>query len=416
MSDYYDSLETRSSDERSAAQLAALRAQLTHVTQNTSAYADAFREFNIDSIADFESFAQLPLTRKSELIALQREQRPFGGYTARSGSQPSHIFASPGPIYEPGFAVTDFWRFARSLYASGIRRGDLVHNCFSYHLTPAGLMFDSAAQALGCAVIPAGVGQTELQVQTIVDLSPSAYVGTPSFLKIILEQADELGSDVSSVNKAMVSGEALPAPLRSAFADRDLRVQQCYGTADLGLIAYESDALEGLIIDEGVYVEIVRPGSGDPVAEGEVGEVVVTNLGAEYPLIRFATGDLSACLPGISPCGRSNLRIRGWMGRADQTAKVRGMFIHPEQVDKLIKAHVEIGRARLVVDWVDQADRLTLKCECDAADSDVLDSDLQAAIAESIRSICKLRGEVEIVSPGSLPNDGKVIDDIRQYE
>jgi len=397
MNDYYDSLETRSSDERSATQLAALRAQLTHVTQNTAAYADAFRK--------------LPLTRKSELIALQREQRPFGGYTARSGSQPSHVFASPGPIYEPGFAVTDFWRFARSLYASGFRRGDLVHNCFSYHLTPAGQMFDSAAQALGCAVIPAGVGQTELQVQTIVDLSPSAYVGTPSFLKIILEQADEFGSDVSSVNKAMVSGEALPAPLRSVFAERGLRVQQCYGTADLGLIAYESDALEGLIIDEGVYVEIVRPGSGDPVAEGEVGEVVVTNLGAEYPLIRFATGDLSASLPGISPCGRSNLRIRGWMGRADQTAKVRGMFIHPEQVDKLIKTHVEIGRARLVVDWVDQADQLTLKCECDVADSG-----LQAAIAESIRSICKLRGEVEIVSPGSLPNDGKVIDDIRQYE
>jgi len=411
MNDYYDSLETRSSDERSAAQLAALRAQLTHVTQNTSAYADAFREIDVESIADFESFAQLPLTRKSELIALQREQRPFGGYTAHSGSQASHIFASPGPIYEPGFAVTDFWRFARSLYASGFRSGDLVHNCFSYHLTPAGLMFDHAAQALGCAVIPAGVGQTELQVQTIVDLSPSAYVGTPSFLKIILEQADDLGSDVSSVNKAMVSGEALPAPLRSTFAERGLRVQQCYGTADLGLIAYESDALEGLIIDEGVYLEIVRPGSGDPVAEGEVGEVVVTNLGAEYPLIRFATGDLSASLPGISPCGRSNLRIRGWMGRADQTAKVRGMFIHPEQVDKVIKTHAEIGRARMVVDWVDQADRLTLRCECDVADSS-----LQAAIADSIRSICKLRGEVEIVSPGSLPNDGKVIDDIRQYE
>jgi len=411
MNDYYDSLETRSSDERSAAQLAALRAQLTHVTQNTSAYASAFRGIDVESIADFESFAQLPLTRKSELIALQREQRPFGGYTAHSGSQASHIFASPGPIYEPGFAVTDFWRFARSLYASGFRSGDLVHNCFSYHLTPAGLMFDHAAQALGCAVIPAGVGQTELQVQTIVDLSPSAYVGTPSFLKIILEQADDLGSDVSSVNKAMVSGEALPAPLRSTFAERGLRVQQCYGTADLGLIAYESDALEGLIIDEGVYLEIVRPGSGDPVAEGEVGEVVVTNLGAEYPLIRFATGDLSASLPGISPCGRSNLRIRGWMGRADQTAKVRGMFIHPEQVDKVIKTHAEIGRARMVVDWVDQADRLTLRCECDVADSS-----LQAAIADSIRSICKLRGEVEIVSPGSLPNDGKVIDDIRQYE
>jgi phenylacetate-CoA ligase len=411
MSDYYDSLETRSQDERATAQLAALRAQLVHARDNTSAYAADFAGIDVEAINDFESFTRIPLTRKSELITLQRELRPFGGYTTQTGTPLSHVFASPGPIYEPGFAMPDFWRFARSLYASGFRSGELVHNCFSYHLTPAGQMFDSAAQALGCTVIPAGVGQTELQVQTIVDLAPSAYVGTPSFLKIILDQADQLGSDVSAVNKAMVSGEALPAPLRSAFADRGLRVQQCYGTADLGLIAYESSALEGLIIDEGVYVEIVRPGSGEPVAEGEVGEVVVTNLGPEYPLIRFATGDLSACLPGISPCGRSNLRIRGWMGRADQTAKVRGMFIHPEQVDKVIKSHTEIGRARLVIDWVDQADRLTLQCECDAADSS-----LPAAIADSIRSICKLRGEVEIVAPGSLPNDGKVIDDIRQYD
>ncbi len=411
MSEYYDDLETRGSDERAAAQLAALRAQLAHVTQNTAAYAGLFSEIDVHSITDFDSFATLPLTRKSELLELQREQRPFGGYTAQNGSQLLHVFASPGPIYEPGFATPDFWRFARSLYASGFRHGELVHNCFSYHFTPAGQMFDSAARALGCAVIPAGVGQTELQVQTIADLSPSAYVGTPSFLKIILEQADELGLKVDSIDKAMVSGEALPAPLRSTFAERGLRVQQCYGTADLGLIAYESSALEGLIIDEGVYVEIVRPGTGEPVSEGEVGEVVVTNLGADYPLIRFATGDLSACLPGISPCGRSNLRIRGWMGRADQTAKVRGMFIHPEQVDKVIKRHGEIDRARLVIDWVDQADRITLHCECDAGDAA-----LGAAIADSIRSICKLRGEVEFVAAGSLPNDGKIIDDVRQYD
>jgi phenylacetate-CoA ligase len=272
-------------------------------------------------------------------------------------------------------------------------------------------MFDSAAQALGCAVIPAGVGQTELQLQTIADLSPSAYIGTPSFLKIILEQADELGSKVDSIAKAMVSGEALPAPLRTSFGERGLRVQQCYGTADLGLIAYESSALEGLIVDEGVYLEIVRPGTGEAVAEGEVGEVVVTSLGAEYPLIRFATGDLSAFLPGESPCGRSNLRIRGWMGRADQTAKVRGMFIHPEQVARVVKRHGEIQRARLVVDWVEQADQLTLQCECTGDDAA-----LRAAIADSIRAICKLRGEVEIVAPGSLPNDGKVIDDVRQYD
>ncbi|MCP4388518.1 MAG: phenylacetate--CoA ligase, partial [Gammaproteobacteria bacterium] len=308
-------------------------------------------------------------------------------------------------------AVPDFWRFARSLYASGFRPGDLVHNCFSYHFTPAGQMFESAAAALGCAVIPAGVGQTELQVQTIADLQPDAYVGTPSFLKIILEQADELGANVQSITKAMMSGEALPPPLRAGFVERGIRVQQCYGTADLGLIAYESNAQEGLIIDEGVYVEIVRPGTGDLVADGEVGEVVVTNLGQEYPLMRFATGDLSAFMAGTSPCGRTNQRIKGWMGRADQTAKARGMFIHPEQVDKVIKRHSEITKARLVIDWVDQADRITLQCEIDD-----YDDSLGAAIAESIRAVCKLRGEVEIAAPGSLPNDGKVIDDIRQYD
>ena len=411
MNEHYDSLETRSSDERAAAQLQALRAQVGHAKNNTGAYADALQDIDADSITDFDKYAALPLTRKSELLELQAQKRPFGGYTSEANAQLTHVFASPGPIYEPGFAVDDFWRFARALYASGFRGGDLVHNCFSYHFTPAGQMFDSAARALGCAVIPAGVGQTELQVQTIADLSPDAYVGTPSFLKIILEQADELGRDVASLKKAMVSGEALPPPLRSGFVERGIRVQQCYGTADLGLIAYESSAEEGLIVDEGVYLEIVRPGSGDPVAEGEVGEVVVTNLGLEYPLLRFATGDLSAFLPGESPCGRTNQRIRGWMGRADQTAKVRGMFVHPQQVDRVVKRHAEIGRARLVVDWVDQADSLTLQCECDSGNAE-----LASAIEESIRSICKVRGEVEFVANGSLPNDGKVIDDIRQYE
>jgi phenylacetate-CoA ligase len=411
MSEFYDSLETRSADERSQAQLEAIREQIRHVQNNTEAYSESLKGINADDITDATSFSTLPLTRKSELIELQQAQRPFGGYTTSNASLHSHVFASPGPIYEPGFAVADFWRFARSLYASGFRSGDLVHNCFSYHFTPAGQMFDSAALALGCSVIPAGVGQTELQVQTITDLSPNGYVGTPSFLKIILEQADELGSDVSSITKAMMSGEALPPPLRDGFFERGIRVQQCYGTADLGLIAYESSAQEGLIIDEGVYLEIVRPGTGELVADGEVGEVVVTDLGQEYPLIRFATGDLSAYLPGISPCGRTNQRIRGWMGRADQTAKVRGMFIHPEQVDKVVKRHPEISKARLVVDWVEQADQVTLQCE-----SETTDATLSDVIAESIRSICKLRGEVEIVAPDTLPNDGKVIDDIRQYE
>ena len=411
MSEFYDSLETRSPDERIAAQFEALRAQLEHAKNNTTAYAASLADVDPASIGDAAAFSALPLTRKSELIELQQAARPFGGYTPGNLPLYSHVFASPGPIYEPGYAVADFWRFARSLYASGFRPGDLVHNTFSYHFTPAGQMFDQAAQALGCAVIPAGVGQTELQVQTIADLKPAGYVGTPSFLKIILEKADELGSDTSSIGKAMVSGEALPPPLRDGFAERGIDVLQCYGTADLGLIAYESSAREGLIIDEGVYVEIVRPGTGELVAEGEVGEVIVTNLGREYPLIRFATGDLSAVLPGKSPCGRTNLRIKGWMGRADQTAKVRGMFIHPEQVDKVVKRHAEIKKARLVVDWVDEADRITLQCEV----SDY-DESLGTAIAESIRSICKLRGEVEILAPGKLPNDGKVIDDIRQYE
>jgi phenylacetate-CoA ligase len=411
MSEHYDSLETRSADERGQAQFEAIRAQIEHVQNNTPAYTESLKGIDASAIADAQAFSTLPLTRKSELIELQKSVRPFGGYTPGNVPLYSHVFASPGPIYEPGYAVTDFWRFARTLYAAGFRPGDLVHNTFSYHFVPAGQMLESGAQALGCAVIPAGVGQTELQVQTIADLAPSAYVGTPSFLKIILEKSDELGGDASSISKALVSGEALPPPLRADFAKRGIRVQQCYATADLGVIAYESSAQEGLIVDEGVYVEIVRPGSGELVAEGEVGEVVVTNLGREYPLMRFATGDLSAFMPGESPCGRTNQRIRGWMGRADQTTKVRGMFIHPEQVDKVIKRHAEISKARLVIDWVEQADQITLQCEV----SDFDDS-LGAAIAESIRSICKLRGGVEIVAPGTLPNDGKVIDDIRKYE
>ena len=410
MSEFYDSLETRSPEEREQAIQQALRAQIVQAKSNTTAYAEILREVDEGKVETANDFSKLPITRKSELIELQGHSRPFGGYTA-TNSEPTHVFASPGPIYEPGYAAADFWRLARALYAGGFRHGDLVHNSFSYHLTPAGMMLESGAHALGCTVIPAGVGQTELQLQTIVDLGPQAYVGTPSFLKILLDTADQLKLDIGSIAKALVSGEALPQPLRDGFTDRGIRVQQCYATADLGLIAYESVAAEGLIIDEGVYLEIVRPGSGDLVKDGEVGEVVVTSLGPEYPLIRFATGDLSAIMPGTSPCGRSNRRIRGWMGRADQTAKVRGMFIHPEQVDKVIKRHPEIIRARLLVDWVDQADEITLRCETDSREESLV-----SAIAESIRHICKLRGAVELLEPGTLPNDGKVIDDIRDYE
>jgi len=411
MGEFYDKLETREPEERQQALLQAIRSQVTHAKTNTIAYKELLAGIDAEDLIDAESYSRLPLTRKSELIELQNNDRPFGGLTAAGLSPHSHIYASPGPIYEPGFAVADYWRLARSLFATGFRAGDLVHNSFSYHLTPAGMMLEGGALELGCVVIPAGVGQTELQVQTIADLRPQAYVGTPSFLKIILEKADELKLDASSISKALVSGEALPAPLRDGFNERGIRVQQCYATADLGLIAYESSALEGLIIDEGVYLEIVRPGSGDLVEDGEVGEVLVTNLNQEYPLIRFATGDLSAIMSGISPCGRTNRRIKGWMGRADQTAKVRGMFIHPEQVDKVIKRHPEISRARLIIDWIDQADTITLQCETTNEDESLV-----SAVVESIREICKLRGDVELLAAGSLPNDGKVIDDIREYD
>ncbi len=407
MNEFYDNLETRDVQQRTGEQLEVLNKQLKHAKLHAPAYA----EINTEAMTSLQDFAQLPLTRKSSLLELQKENPPFGGFSAVPAPRLSNIFASPGPIYEPGSDKPDFWRFARTLYAAGIRPGDIIHNCFSYHFTPAGAMVESGARALGCPVIPAGVGQTELQVQTIADLKPQAYVGTPSFLKIILEKADELGADVSSIKKALFGGEALPPSIRDGFVARGISSQQCYATADLGVIAYESNAQQGLIIDEGVYLEIVRPGSNEPVAVGEVGEVVVTSLNPDYPLIRFATGDLSAVMEGESPCGRTNTRIRGWMGRADQTAKVRGMFVHPEQVDKVIKRHDEISRARLVIEWRNEADQVKLVCETDSQDES-----LSTPIAESFREIGKLRCDVELVAPGSLANDGKVIDDIRQYD
>ena len=411
MTEHYDSLETRDPEERERALIQAVSAQVAHAKIKAPIYKSLLADIDSEEITDVEAIAKLPITRKSELIEQQKNNRPFGGYAAIAAPELAHIFASPGPIYEPGSNRHDYWRFARTLYAAGFRPGERIHNCFSYHFTPAGSMLDNGAHALGCSVIPAGVGQSELQVQTIADLSPQGYVGTPSFLKIILEKADELDTDISSVTKALVTGEALPSSLRTGFVERGIRTQQCYGTADLGAIAYESSAQEGLIIDEGVFLEIVRPGTGDILADGEVGEIVVTSLNPEYPLIRFATGDLSAMMSGASPCGRTNKRIQGWMGRADQTAKVRGMFIHPEQVDKVVKRHPEIQKARLVIEWIDESDRIKLKCETTSPDESLADS-----IANSIREICKLRGEVELLEPDSLPNDGKVIDDIRQYD
>ena len=345
---HYDDLETRSPQTRERALLKALPAQIENAKQKTPAYAALFDAVSASSIDSRAALAGLPVTRKSALLERQAEAPPFGGFAATATGNLAHVFASPGPVYEPEARRDDYWRMARALFAAGFRSGELVHNTFSYHLTPAGFMLESGAQALGCPVFPAGTGRTELQVQTISQLKPPCYVGTPSFLNIILDKAAELAADVSSIEKALVSGEALPPSLRQALTDKGVSVLQCYATADLGLIAYESDAMEGMIIDEGVIVEIVRPGTGDPVDSGQVGEVVVTTLNPDYPLIRFATGDLSAVMEGASPCGRTNLRIKGWMGRADQTTKVRGMFVHPSQVASVLKRHPEALKGRLV--------------------------------------------------------------------
>ncbi len=412
MTDFYDDLESRSSEQRDKALFGALPGHVAHAKQNTTYFASLLADIDARSVVDRTSLAAIPVTRKSDLIALQKQAPPFGGMTAVSNGRLGRIFSSPGPIYDPQGARGDFWRFGRALWAAGFRPGDIVHNTFSYHFTPAGFMMDLAAQAVGCAVFPAGVGQTEMQVQTIAELRPSGYAGTPSFLRIILEKADEVGADISSIRKASVGGEALLPAVRESLGARGIEVRQSYGTADLGLIAYESEPNAGLIVDEGVIVEIVRPGSNDTVAEGEVGEVVVTNFSSEYPLIRFGTGDLSAMLPGQSPCGRTNMRIKGWMGRADQTAKVKGMFVHPSQVDQIIKRHGEIARARLIIEHDEQNnDRMTLKCEISGGTDN-----LQGAIAETIRDTTKLRGEVAFVESGSLPNDGKVIDDLRKFD
>jgi phenylacetate-CoA ligase len=336
---------------------------------------------------------------------------PFGGIATIEPGRATRIYQSPGPLYELEARRADYWRMARALFAAGLRAGDVIHNTFSYHFTPAGAMFESGARALGCAVFPAGVGQTELQIKAIADLQPAGYCGTPSFLKILLDKAAEIKMDVSSIKHALVGGEALPPSLRDEFKQRGPVVYQCYGTADLGLIAYESEALEGMTTDEGVIIEIVRPGTGDPVDEGEIGEVVVTTFNPEYPLIRFATGDLSAVLPGVSPCGRTNMRIKGWLGRADQTTKVKGMFVKPSQVADVLKRHPEVQKGRLVVDSQDHQDIMTLKCEVEQPPEGLAD-----ALVDSIREVCKLRGAVMFVDTGSLPNDGKVIDDIRTYE
>ncbi len=411
VSKYLDDLETRVPARREVALMARLSAQVAHARQKCDYLAKTLADVEPGDINSREALARLPVIRKHQLLELQKRQMPFGGLAATPLADLGRVFSSPGPIYDPEGKSGDWWRFGRSLFAAGFRAGDLVHNTFAYHFTPAGFMLDGAARKLGCPVFPAGVGQTEMQVQTIADLKPAGYTGTPSFLKIILEKADEMKADVSSLKKAVVSGEAFFPAQKQICAERGIAAFQAYASADLGLIAYETEAREGLVLDEDLILEIVRPGTGDPVAEGEVGEIVVTTLNPDYPLIRFGTGDLSAILPGVSPCGRTNTRIRGWLGRADQTTKVKGMFVHPEQVAAVMKRHPEIRRARLVVTNAEGNDIMTLHCETTA-----IPEVLAKAVADSIRDITKLRGEVAFAAPGSLANDGKVIEDARKYD
>ncbi|MEM6901618.1 MAG: AMP-binding protein [Pseudomonadota bacterium] len=406
---HYDALETRSHDEREAALMAALADQVAHAKANSEAYADMLADVDPASVTDRMALTKLPVTRKSDLTQRQSSSPPLGGFNGEPLTEIRRVFSSPGPIFEPQGKQPDFWHYARALHAAGFRAGDIIQNCFAYHFTPAGFLFDGGAQALGCTVFPAGTGNTEAQAQALAHLKCSGYAGTPDYLKVILEKADELGLDSSSMVKASVSGGALMPDVKAWYETRGVAVYQNYGTADLGLIAYETTAREGLVVDESVLVEIVRPGTGDPVAEGEVGEVLVTLFNPTYPLIRFATGDLSAVVPGASPCGRTNMRLKGWMGRADQATKVKGMFVRPEQIAEILKRHDGVSKARLVVDRGEGTDVMTLKVEA-------VDTSIGTAVSESLAAIVKLKGQVEVVEPGSLPNDGKVIDDIRRYD
>ena len=415
MTTFFDALETRSTESRERDLMAALPMQIANAQKNTPAFAKLLNGVDANSITSRRALAALPVTRKSELLDLQKAGQPndvFGGFSALlRGPNMPRLFSSPGPIYEPEGTAKDYWRAGRAMYAAGFRAGELAHNSFSYHMTPGAFIMESGLHAVGCTVFPAGIGQTEQQLEAIAALRPDGYAGTPSFLRILVEKAIETGSDISSMKKGLVGGEAFPPSLRDWFTARGMAVYQCYATADLGLIAYETESREGLVIDEGVIVEIVRPGTGDPVAEGEVGELVVTTLNPDYPLIRFGTGDLSAVLPGQCPTGRTNSRIKGWMGRADQTVKIRGMFVHPGQVATIAGRFPEVLKARLVVSGEMANDSMHFQVEA-ASNPTGLDQ----KISEAIRDVTKLRGTVELVAPGSLPNDGKVIEDARSYK
>ncbi len=416
--EHYDSLETREPEAREAALMQALPAHVAHAKGTTAAFAERLAHVDAGAITSRHALAALPVTRKQELLERQkalRSENPFGGFAAigwrgiHAPGRALRVFQSPGPIYEPEGVAADYWRMGRAIFAAGFRPGDLAHVSFSYHLTPAGAMMESGAHAVGCTTFAGGVGNTELQLQAIAELRPHGYIGTPSFLKILVEKALESGTAIASMTKASVGAEAFPPSLRDWLRERGIDAYQSYGTADAGLIAYETAAREGLVVDEGVIVEVVRPGTNDPLPEGEVGELVVTVLNPDYPLVRFGTGDLTAMLPGRCPTGRTNTRIRGWLGRADQTAKVRGMFVHPSQIAEVVRRHPGVARARLVIEGEMAADRMTLRVEVDRRAEG-----LSEAIAASVREITKLRGEIELCAPGSLPNDGKVIEDLRQ--
>jgi phenylacetate-CoA ligase len=407
MNPHYDTLETRDPHARERDFFGRLPSLIVRA-MGAPGWAAQLAGIDPAAVTSRAALARLPVLRKSELAARQKEQPPFGGFNVTAPGQVRRLLMSPGPIFEPEGGGRDFWGAARALFAAGFRAGEVAHNSFSYHLTPGGFIMESGAHALGCAVVPAGTGNTEQQLDAIAHFKPSGYLGTPDFLKILLDAADKAGKDASSIARGLVSGAALPPSLRQELAARGVAVLQCYATADLGVIAYESEAREGMIVNETLMVEIVRPGTGDPVAAGEVGEVVVTSLNPDYPMIRLATGDLSAVLPGRSPCGRSNMRIKGWLGRADQTTKVKGMFVHPAQVAEVGRRHPELGRLRLIVAREGEQDVMTLCAECAAPAAD-----LREAVAATLQAVTKLRGEVKLVAPATLPNDGKVIADER---
>jgi phenylacetate-CoA ligase len=408
MTGQYDSLEIRQPAAREREQFAQMPATIAHA-MSAPGWARHLAGADAKAINSRADLAKLPVLRKADLVAMQKEVPPFGGLNVTPVANVKRLLMSPGPIFEPEGAAGDWWGAARALFAAGFRKGDIVHNSFAYHLTPGGFILESGAHALGCAVIPGGVGNTEQQLEAIAHYKPTGYVGTPDFLKILLDTAEKSGKDASSLKRGMVSGAALPASLRDELGRRGVAVLQCYATAELGVIAYESEAREGMIVNETVIVEIVRPGTGDPVSEGEVGEVVVTSFNRDYPMIRLATGDLSALMPGVSPCGRTNARIKGWMGRADQTAKVKGMFVHPKQIAEVAARHPELKRVRLVVDRAAEQDTMMLLAECAPADPA-----LEAAVAATLQSITKLKGSVKLMAPGTLPNDGKLIADERK--